>query len=639
MKRHGWLTMIVVVALSGVLVGPVAADLVGSTELVSKSPANGPTDGSSRWPAISSNGTIITYTSDATNLVAGDTNARSDVFVYDTTTDTTTLISRAANGTPANGDSTDAAISGDGTTITYSSDATNLVADDTNAQTDVFVHDTTTNTTTLISRTPQGTPANDWSGNPAISGDGTTITYSSAGTDLVADDTNNTDDVFVFDTTTDTTTLISRTPTGTPANDWSGSPAISADGTTVTYASNATDLVADDTNAQRDVFAYDTTTDTTTLISRTPTGTPANGISGTYSPAAISDDGTTITYESAATDLVAGDTNAITDVFAYDTTTDTTTLISRTPEETPATASGSYSPAISGDGTTVTYSSDASGLSDPPIGHVFVYDITTDTTTLISRTPDGTPANYWSESPAISGDGTTITYSSYATDLVAGDTNAASDVFAWSVNQAPIAGPVTVTVSEDAPVGTVVGTVSATDPEFDVLSYTIAAGNDSGLFAIESTTGTLTTTGTLDYETTTQHVLTVGVSDGLHDVYVLVTINVNPNSFDDDDGSIFENDIEWLAAAGITKGCGTRRFCPTDNVTRGQMAAFLNRALNLPSTTTDFFTDDNGTLFENDINELAASGITKGCSTDSYCANDNVTRGQMAAFLRRALSK
>ena len=107
--------------------------------------------------------------------------------------------------------------------------------------------------------------------------------------------------------------------------------------------------------------------------------------------------------------------------------------------------------------------------------------------------------------------------------------------------------------------------------------------------------------------------------------------------FTDDNASIFEADINALAAAAITKGCTATTFCPTADVTRGQMAAFLVRALGLPGTTTDYFTDDNGTTFESDINRLAAAGITKGCTATTFCPDLNVTRGQMAAFLHRAL--
>ena len=113
-------------------------------------------------------------------------------------------------------------------------------------------------------------------------------------------------------------------------------------------------------------------------------------------------------------------------------------------------------------------------------------------------------------------------------------------------------------------------------------------------------------------------------------------------TFNDDDGSIHESYIEAIAAAGITKGCNpptNNRFCPDDPVTRSQMAAFLNRALDLASSGTDRFTDDDASLFEADIQALAAAGITKGCNppaNDRFCPDGLVTRGQMAAFLVRA---
>jgi glucose/arabinose dehydrogenase len=106
--------------------------------------------------------------------------------------------------------------------------------------------------------------------------------------------------------------------------------------------------------------------------------------------------------------------------------------------------------------------------------------------------------------------------------------------------------------------------------------------------------------------------------------------------FDDDEASQHEGDINRLAAAGITGGCDTDRFCPRANVTRAQMASFLVRAFKLPASSTDSFTDDEGNIHENSINALARSGITGGCDAARYCPNAFVTRGQMAAFLERA---
>lgn len=113
-------------------------------------------------------------------------------------------------------------------------------------------------------------------------------------------------------------------------------------------------------------------------------------------------------------------------------------------------------------------------------------------------------------------------------------------------------------------------------------------------------------------------------------------------SFTDTGGSAFTDDIEWLAGTGITRGCNpptNDRFCPDDIVTRGQMAAFLVRALGLTDTGGLTFSDTGGTTFEGDVARLAAAGITKGCNpptNDRFCPEDPVSRGQMAAFLTRA---
>ncbi|MBK5267278.1 MAG: S-layer homology domain-containing protein [Acidimicrobiia bacterium] len=116
------------------------------------------------------------------------------------------------------------------------------------------------------------------------------------------------------------------------------------------------------------------------------------------------------------------------------------------------------------------------------------------------------------------------------------------------------------------------------------------------------------------------------------------------NTFSDDDGNVHEKNIEFIAELGITKGCNppaNTNYCPSGTVTRGQMAAFLARALSLPATSVDFFLDDADSIFQNDINKLAAAGITSGCNppaNTNFCPDGKVTRGQMAAFLKRAFN-
>jgi hypothetical protein len=114
-------------------------------------------------------------------------------------------------------------------------------------------------------------------------------------------------------------------------------------------------------------------------------------------------------------------------------------------------------------------------------------------------------------------------------------------------------------------------------------------------------------------------------------------------TFTDDDASVHEGNIETIAAAGITVGCNppdNDEYCPTDELTRGQGAAFFSRALNLMQSDDDLFGDDDASIFEGDINAIASVGITLGCNppdNDEFCPDDSVTRGQWASFMVRAL--
>jgi hypothetical protein len=110
-----------------------------------------------------------------------------------------------------------------------------------------------------------------------------------------------------------------------------------------------------------------------------------------------------------------------------------------------------------------------------------------------------------------------------------------------------------------------------------------------------------------------------------------------PGSFTDIGSSIFKPEIEWLVGEKIAAGCSTTRYCPVNAVTRAQMASFLKRAMNLPPAPRDYFWDDNGSMHQDDINRLTASGVAGGCGDGKYCPGAAVNRGQMASFLARAL--
>ncbi|MGY8771029.1 MAG: GEVED domain-containing protein [Pirellulales bacterium] len=331
--------------------------------------------GYSSNPSISADGRFITYQSNAYNLVAGDTNGMTDVFVFDRDTNTTTRVSVDSAGTEANNQSSAPSISADGLFITYTSSASNLVAGDTNGTTDVFILDRDTNMTTRVSVDSAGTEANNASTSPSISADGLFITYSSRASNLVAGDTNGTDDVFLLDRATNTTTRVSVDSVGNQVNGYSYSPSISADGQFVTYSSSASNLVAGDTNGKDDVFLMDRDTNTTTRVSVDSAGTEANDYS--YSPS-ISADGLFITYFSYASNLVAGDTNGNWDIFVLDRDMNTTTRVSV--DSAGAEANNhSYIPSLSADGRFVTYQSNASNLvagdNNGTFSDVFVSDM------------------------------------------------------------------------------------------------------------------------------------------------------------------------------------------------------------------------------------------------------------------------
>src|SRR5439155_1129649 len=234
------------------------------------------------------------------NLVTGDTNAVSDAFVYDRVTGTTERVSVSSAGAEANGTSFAPAISADGRFVAFPSEATNLVPGDTNGATDVLVRDRRTGTTERVSVSSAGAEANGTSFTPAISADGRLVAFASEADDLVIGDTNQAFDVFVHDGMTGTTERVSVDSTGAQANAASIEhfcPALSADGRFVAFESDATNLVPVDTNAATDVFVRDRLTATTDRVSVDSTGAQANDRSDFP---AISADGSVVAFVSTA---------------------------------------------------------------------------------------------------------------------------------------------------------------------------------------------------------------------------------------------------------------------------------------------------------------------------------------------------
>jgi Tol biopolymer transport system component/UPF0716 family protein affecting phage T7 exclusion len=379
-------------------------------------------------PSISANGRYVAFYSYSNNLVVGDTNNSGDIFVYDLFTNTIRRVSVASNGTQGNGNSFYPSISASGDFIAYESVASNLVVGDTNNSRDIFVYDTVSNSTRLVSVASDGTGGNGDSSHASISASGRYIAYESTASNLVVGDTNNNSDIFVYDTLTKITRRVSVSSNGTQGNSSSYSPSISAEGNFIAFESYARNLVTGDTNSSRDIFVYNTVTNTTIRVSLASDGTQANGDS--YTPS-ISASGRYVAFQSYASNLVVGDTNNSPDIFVYDTLTNSIRRVSVASDGTQGNDS-SYGPSISADGRYVAFYSYASNLvagDTNNAGDIFVYDTVTKTTRRISITNNGTQANGRSLNPSISADGSFVAFHSYASNLVSGDTNNNPDIF------------------------------------------------------------------------------------------------------------------------------------------------------------------------------------------------------------------
>lgn len=347
------------------LVGTAGCSWVGR---VSLSSAGAESDDFSSISCPSGDARFVAFQSEATNLVSGDTGGFTDIFLRDTVNNITTRISVDTAGNAGNGDSTGCSISADGRFILFNSSASNLVANDTNNVTDVFLHDRMFAKTSRVSLTDLDTQANDTSDSGDMSADARYIAFRSAANNIVLGDSLGQSDIFVRDLIAGTTVRVSVSSSGAEARDDSLHPAISADGQHVAFSSDATNLVVGDTNARRDIFIHSLNTGGTILASKSSGGTLGNADS---TRADISADGSAVVFESNATNIVLG--------------------------------SGGW-------------------------GGIFVHEPGSGLTTLVSVSSTGDTPNNPTAEPAISASGRFVAFHAGASNLVPGDTNNAVDV-------------------------------------------------------------------------------------------------------------------------------------------------------------------------------------------------------------------
>lgn len=411
---------------------PAASQQLAVTTRVSVNAAGSQANGESTGPALSTEGRYVAFVSWATNLVQGDTNAAADVYVKDRLTGTMVRASVASGGAQADGESAAPAISGDGRYVAFVSEATNLVASDTNNVRDVFLHDLSTGTTTRVSVGSGGEQGNAGSFAPSISADGRYVAFASRGANLVPADSNKASDVFVRDLQSGVTERVSVGPDGVQGEGASEGPSVSGDGRYVAFASTAGNLVpanpSGDTNRVWDVFVRDRATGTTTRVSLASDGSQGNGHSWTP---AISAAGRFVAFGSNANNLVAGDTNQRADVLVRDMESGTTTRVSIGPAFVQADGLSGH-PSISGDGRFVAFYSYATNLVAADTNSaqdVFLHDRVSGANSRVSVGMFGAQGNAVGLWPSISVDGRFVGFPDAAGNLALGDTNAALDVF------------------------------------------------------------------------------------------------------------------------------------------------------------------------------------------------------------------
>jgi Tol biopolymer transport system component len=410
----------------------------GTPTLVSKAIADGAAaDAVAELPSINGDGSMIAFTSAAANLVPNDFNGSADVFVAQMGPDGPTAMVRVSQ-TPAGREASGfameptapAAVSGDGNIVAFESDSTNLVPGDTNGVSDVFVRDRAANTTTRISVGAGGAQADGGSFRPAISADGNKIVFESTATNLIAGDSNQTIDIFIYDRSTGEVKRLSNGNFG-QSSFASRNPSISPNGQWVAFES-ASDL----TNAQStkvQVYRVNSNGGQVELVSKA-NKTPVRAPDRDSTDPSVSDDGS-VAFLSLATKLVSDTPDPrpnAQDVFVA---RPNGVIVRATVNNDGQNANGdSFDPAISADGSKVVFSSLSDNLAVPGVDanpdlDVFVRDLAANRTTMVSIGMGNTVPSGLSYAPAINANGSLVAFVSTASNLVPGDNNGVEDVF------------------------------------------------------------------------------------------------------------------------------------------------------------------------------------------------------------------
>jgi Tol biopolymer transport system component len=371
---------------------------------VSETTAGGlPNDGIADL-AMSGDGRYVVFSSPSTDMVSGDTNGNWDIFLRDTTLDTTEMISMASSGALANSDSRYPEVTEDGRYVVFQSAASNLVAGDVNGATDTFLVDRTLGTVTLVSVSTLGVQQNLGGYAPRgcdVSDDGRYVAWMTLATNLSPYDTYGWGDrdVYYRDLVSGTTSLVSIAYLG-DQRDTGWEPSVSADGSRVSFTSSSWLIHPDDSDSNDDVFVWHSSTGYLEIASQTAAG--LGGTGGNSSRSRITPDGRYVVFESSCTDLHADDTTTSQDIYLRDRTAGVTDLVSYNADG--SVYSGYYSSsypgcteaAVSADGRYVSFYA-GRWMTDCEATGAYLRDRTDSLTELI-----GIPRWWW---PSVSGDG------------------------------------------------------------------------------------------------------------------------------------------------------------------------------------------------------------------------------------------
>jgi Tol biopolymer transport system component len=339
------------------------------------------------------------------------------------------LVSTSSAGVQGNDFSVRPEISCDGSRIAFVSMARNLDEAHPNpANLNIYLRERSKGSTWLVSVGPGGVVDGGTSVDPAISGTGRFVAFSSTSGTLVDGLHPRGKQIYLFDAATAEIVMVSMGMDGLPGNGESGYPSISADGQVVAFASKASNLVPGDKNGYSDVFAYDVVSKTLRRVS--VSSESAEGV-GDSDQASVSGDGKWVGFRSSASNLVNGDVNHVDDVFVYDLSNAKTQLVSFGGAGNVQGDGDSSEPSLSSDGQLIAFSSAATNFATDRNGmnDIYVHDLKANITILASRTRYGSAANSFSAQPRISADGTHVAFLSAASDLVPKDQNARRDIF------------------------------------------------------------------------------------------------------------------------------------------------------------------------------------------------------------------